>query len=312
MTMTKTLIWAGACLGIISLFGWSKLQSHGQTIVQEVRDEINRISPGSHEADRIRNLLDERERQLLTQHVKVDGLERKADKAVQDAAELASAISGEEDILAQAADVLSSAETHCTIGSRVYSRAEVEQDARAHLNNLENLRLQLETKNAIAIELEGAVSQQRTRIAAAEREVTRTRAELETLDLRLESARLQSLARSLSDDLLVDSLGEHDELSQSWSSYVARVEEAEVLAGVRRSQSEGAVVDWHGAMGSADILTEIAATLASGSQVASLEHPDGVGEALLPSPAPQPAVEQEPSPADVTLAQLAASAAETK
>jgi len=271
--MKSHLITAAVLLGLISILGWSKVHSHGKAIVSEVREEINRLSPGEHEAERIRKLLDERDRQLLKQHVKVDSLERKAEKASEEAVEIGDEIEVEKSILERASSLLASDGEEFTIGGRTYSRSQVERDARAHLSSLANLRIRLENRQVIADDLMDAVAKQRTQIAGAERGVQEARVDLETLDLRLESAELQAIARSLTDDLRREGVGGYDELSDSLESYISRVEEAEILAGVRTgSHLEGDLVDWSGsgaadASGSGDILALIDGALGRGPKL---------------------------------------------
>ena len=277
--MKNLMVPAAVCVSAVSILGWAKLQSHGTTLVHDIREGIDRASPDAHEADRIRLLLNDRSQQLRGQHAKIDRLARKADQANVEAEALVEAIQEAEAILGRAGTLLKGEEVSFEIGGRSYSRHEVEADVRGRLGDLEHLRIQLETKQVIAGDLERAVTEHRARVAVAEQEVKKTMAELETLDLRLESARLQSMARSLSDEIGLGDPSGVSELSDSLNSYVARVEEAEARAGHPGLRSEvGRLVDWEGRPASEDLLADIEAALTrSGGGDADL------GEAAIPA-----------------------------
>ena len=261
--VNKILLSTAVILGGVSLISIPKVTSHGATFVQDVREGINMASPDGHEADRIRLLLRERRDELRDQRLKINSIERKAQAALEDCEALQERIAERSVILGRAREVLSGGSSTIVVSNRTYTREQVQQDAREHMRALEGLRIQLETKQSVATELTAAVTRHEADLAAAQQEVTKVEAELESLDLRLESARMRTLAQELSRDLELGQPAGLSELSGSWESYVARVEEAEARIGfMARVSDDHAVVDWSGTSEPEDILHEIDLALA--------------------------------------------------
>lgn len=261
--VNKIFLPAAVVLGGVSLISIPKVTSHGATFVQDVREGINMVSPDGHEADRIRLLLGERREELRDQRLKINSIQRKAQAARQDCEVLEERIAERSVILGRAREVLTGGSATIVIGDRTYTREQVQQDAREHMRALEGLQIQLETKQSIATELTAAVTRHEADLAEAQQEVTKVEAELESLDLRLESARMRSLAQELSRDLGIGRPADLSELSGSWESYVARVEAAEARIGfMARVSDDHAVVDWSGNSEPEDVLREIDLALA--------------------------------------------------
>ena len=283
----SSIVFVGSAL----LFGTKKVFSHTETFVSEIRDEVNRLSPSGHEAERIHHLLHDREREIVECHGKLRGLERKANRAREDAETLVVKIEEQEEILARASVVLARHEPVSKINGRHYDRDLVEHDAVARVSTLETLRVQWNTKIQIAEELTRAANQLQAQLVDAEAQTRKKKAELESLDVRLESAKLQALARSMTQDLLDVSFDHGDELAGTWESYVERVEAAELANGhFGRHPEEDFTVAWSAEDTNADVLQLIAAALGeeeTGSAVAE-EIP------TAPAAGPKPATLEIP------------------
>ncbi len=297
--MLKQIIFLGAAGAVsVTLMGWAKLSSHGATLVQDVREGINLASPDGHEAARIRHLLHDREVELQGQRAKINAIRRKSVAAAEESAALQSAIVKKVAILNRAGEVLEAGAATIEIGGREYTRAQVEQDAREHMRSLKSLRMQHDTKRSIAQELAAAVTRHEADLDVAQQEVRKVEAELDTLDMRLQSAQMRQLAQELSDGLHLETGAGLSELAGSLDSYVARVEEAESRLGVmRHALGEIKVVDWEGATASTNLLDEIRLAVQGKSEADSAPAAAGTRpDVVMARPASTPATKL-PAPA---------------
>jgi phage shock protein A len=218
-----------------------------------VQDEVEAAKPDVQRAAEIRVLLGNMEEQSLEYADKLAEVEQRAADARQRQQTLKRRLASERSRLEQAQELLKSDKQRFTIGGQTYTREAVNTDARQRLKRARRIEQQLETQREVVQQLVGAVETGRHELARAKRIRKQKAAELESLEARLQNARLLKRVNELSDDLRDgDALGPKTRLAEKFDSFQRRVRRTERRARVQQEGADTGVVDWDGTAESAE------------------------------------------------------------
>ena len=232
---------------VLLVLGPVKLLSHVRAARDVANQTVDEISPDVQEAARVRVLLRDLDKQLLSYQEQIASVDEKADATEERVTKHRKEIESNREILQRARALLDAGPGPHDINGKRYSKDEVTTDALARVRHVETLTTQLEMHEKASEKLRAAEREGTANLAKAKVLRDQKAAELNTLEARLRNARLLAQVNDLTRGLRETPLGPNTELGKAFEGFRRRVRAAERQADYLATEARGGmVVDWAG------------------------------------------------------------------
>lgn len=229
------------------ILGPMTLANHFRAAREVVREELGQMSPDVQEAARIRVLLRDMDKNILDYREKLADVADRAQGAETATGRIQKELGTEKEILTRAKGLLDQGVDRYDIGGKPYTRDEVCADAKARLQNSEQLAKREEFQRRVAEQLRAAEREGRDNLLKAQQAKREREAELKDLEIRLANAGLLRQVNELTGKLDENPLGPETDLGQAFAEFRRRVRAAEGQTEYLAAEAKGGmIVDWNG------------------------------------------------------------------
>ena len=230
--MTKTIKTVGAVVAsvmalAIFVYGWTNVRTSATAAARNLGREIEEAKPDVQLYAEIQVGLEDFDQQIRDYESRLSEVERKREDTSQQLTQLRRQLKNERRILAQAKTLLDEDHEYHFVNTRRYSRSEIHADALVRLEHCQQLDGKVRTVTQSLAQLDTAIAESRRILTEAQTARSAKLAELQTLQARLENAKLLDQVHELTDSMRISPRHVETELARRFDRFEERVERAE-------------------------------------------------------------------------------------
>lgn len=245
-----------------AVLGGKAVSSHFRTIRDEVKSSVRGAAPAGYEQNRIRNLIADTSKDVLTFRDKISEIDAAAAAQRDDVKRLEQRVAADRKDLLAEREMLARGDEIYIIRGNPYSRTQVEASANARMAQIQRDQATMETKKQAVERLEVAVREGQVRLRETMGARDAKIQELDMLSAELANAELQRDLQELSAPLRDPSLARSkSELAESMKAFADRVREAKNEVEAMPEASAPALIT-HESSGSPGVIERIDQLLA--------------------------------------------------
>jgi chromosome segregation ATPase len=214
------------------VFGGEKLWSYARGGSAVLNHQLDTSTPTALEVARIRVLIDSQGQKIQKYDETLLDLQSRADAAARNIEALDNRLGGERQLLQQVKSMLDRGESVYLIGTRQYTREQVNTDALARLEQCKQMQEELAFQSALKGDLDAAIDQGRRNMADARRQHGQLTNQLARLEARDANADVRAEIAALTGAVQGAPVGQSSELERAFLNLERRValKERRILA----------------------------------------------------------------------------------